>query len=54
MRAIVSIYPVPLSCVTFSLGLVIILYAVGGTIFIVHGKRDGGDEDDRDAVRRAV
>ena len=42
------------SCVTFSLGPILIDYAVGGAIAIAHGDRDGGDEDGRDGVRRAA
>ena len=43
-----------LSCRIFSLGLILIDYALGATICIAYGDPDGGDEDGRDGSLSAV
>ena len=45
---------VTLSCRTFSLGRLLIDYALDAANPIAHGDPDGGDEDGRDGVRNAV
>ena len=43
-----------LSCRIFSLGLILIDYALGAAIRIAYGDPDSGDEDGRDGARSAV
>ena len=43
-----------LSCRIFSLGLILIDYALGAAIRIAYGDPGGGDEDGRDGARSAV
>ena len=54
MKAIVSIDLVPLSYRTISLGRILIDYAFGAAIAIVHGHREGHRRDASDGVRRAA
>ena len=42
------------SCRTFSLGHILIDCVSGTAIAIARGDRDGGNEDDRDGMRRAA